>query len=109
MNQHPYAATTYAQTLTDVRQALNDPLMTLQPDVIAAAIAALNIYALAELLCPHADTTIDTAGRQLRSDIDLGIGAVLAVSLVLLVAPHLLTASLDSEAFAGLIGGSQHH
>ena len=71
MNQHPSAATTYAQTLTDVWKALNDPLMTLQPDVIAAAIAALNIYALAELLCPHADTTIDTAGRQLRSDIDL--------------------------------------
>ena len=52
MNQHPYAATTYAQTLTDVWKALNDPLMTLGPDVIAAAIAALNIYALAELLCP---------------------------------------------------------
>ena len=83
--------------------------MTLGPDVIAAAIAALNIYALAELLCPHADTTIDTAGRQLRSDIDLWIGAVLAVSLVLLGAPHLLTAGLHSEAFAGLIGGSQHH
>ena len=48
MNQHPYAATTYAQTLTDVWKALNDPLMTLQPYVIAAAIAALNIYALAE-------------------------------------------------------------
>ena len=109
MNQHPYAATTYAQTLTDVRKALNDPLMTLQPDVIAAAIAALNIYALAELLCPHADTTIDAAGRQLRSDIDLWIGAVLGVSLVLLVAPYLLTASLDSQGFAGLLDGSQHH
>ncbi len=109
MNQHPYAATTYAQTLTDVWKALNDPLMTLGPYVIAAAIAALNIYALAELLCPHADTTIDTAGRQLRSDTDLWIGAVLAVSLVVLVAPYLLTASLDSEGFAGLIGGSQHY
>jgi hypothetical protein len=31
------------------------------------------------------------------------------VRLVLLVAPYLLTASLDSEVFAGLIGGSQHH
>ena len=109
MNQHPSAATTYAQTLTDVWKALNDPLMTLQPHVIAAAIAALNIYALAELLCPRADTTIDTAGRQLRSGIDLWIGAVLAVSLVLLGAPHQLTACLDSEGFAGLIGGSQHH
>ena len=109
MNQHPYAATTYAQTLTDVRKAPNDPLMTLQPHVIAAEIAAPNIDALAELLCPHADTTIDTAGRQLRSDIDLRIGAVLAVSLVLLGAPHLLTASLDRQACAGLIGGSQHH
>ena len=109
MNQHPYAATTYAQILTDVWKALNDPLMTVGPYVIAAAIAALNIYALAELLCPHADTTIDTAGRQLRSDIDLRISAVLAVSLVLLGAPHLLTASLDSEGCAGLIGGSQHH
>jgi hypothetical protein len=85
-------------------------MMTLQPHVIDAAIAALNIYALAELLCPHADTTIDTAGRQLRSGIDLRIGAVLAVSLVLLGAPHrLLTASLDSEGCAGLISGSQHH
>jgi len=87
MNQHPYAATTYAQTLTDVWKALNDPLMTPQPHVIAAAIAALTIYALAELGCPHADTTIDTAGRQLRSDIDLWIGAVLAVSLVQRRAP----------------------
>jgi len=109
MNQHPYAATTYAQILTDVWKALNDPLMTEGPHVIAAAIAALNIYPLAELGCPHADTTIDTAGRQLRSDIDLRISAVLAVSLVLLGAPHLLTASLDSEGCAGLIGGSQHH
>ena len=87
MNQHPSAATTYAQTLTDVWKALNDPLMTLQPHVIATATAALNIYGLAELLCPHADTTIDTAGRQLRSDIDLWIGAVLAVSLVQRRAP----------------------
>jgi len=87
MNQHPSAATTYAQSLADVWKAPNDPLMTPQPDVIAAAIAALNIYALAELLCPHADTTIDTAGRQLRSDIDLWIGAVLAVSLVQRRAP----------------------
>ena len=87
MNQHPCAATTNAQTHTDVRKALNDPLMTLQPHVIAAAIAALNIYPLAELGCPHADTTIDTAGRQLRSDIDLWIGAVLAVSLVQRRAP----------------------
>ena len=109
MNQHPSAATTYAQTLTDGWKALNDPLMTLQPDVIAAAIAALNIYALAELGCPQADTTIDTAGRQLRSDIGLWIGAVGAVSLVQLGAPHLLTACLDGEAFAGLIGGGQHH
>jgi len=109
MNQHPCAATTYAQTLTGLWKALIDPLMTLGPDVIAAAIAALSIYALAELLCPHADTTIDTAGRQLRSDIDLWIGAVLAVSLVLLGAPHLMTASLHSEGFAGLIGASQHH
>jgi hypothetical protein len=31
------------------------------------------------------------------------------VSLVLLGAPHLLSACLDSEGFAGLIGGSQHH
>ena len=61
--------------------------MTPQPHVIAAAIAALNIYALAELLCPHADTTIDTAGRQLRSDTDVRIGAVLAVSLVQRRAP----------------------
>ena len=44
MNQHPSAATTYAQTLTDVWKALNDPLMTLQPHVIATATAALNIY-----------------------------------------------------------------
>ena len=110
MNQHSSAATTYAQTLTGLWKALNDPLMTLQPDVIAAAIAALDIYALAKLGCRHADTTIDTAGRQLRSDIDLRIGAVLAVSVVLLGAPHrLLTACLDSEGFAGLIGGSQHH
>ena len=109
MNQHPSAATTYAQTLTDVWKARNDPLMTPQPDVIAAAIAALNIYALAELGCPHADTTIDTAGRQLRSDIDLRIGAVPAVSLVPLGAPHLLTACLASKGCAGLIGGSQHH
>ena len=109
MNQHPYAATTYAQTLTDVWKALNDPLMTLQPDVIAAAIAAPNIDALAELVCPHADTTIDTVGQQLRSDTDLRSGAVLAVSLVLLGAPHLLSACLDSEGCAGLIGGSQHH
>jgi len=70
-----------------VWKALNDPLMTPQPHVIAAAIAALTIYALAELGCPHADTTIDTAGRQLRSDIDLWIGAVLAVSLVQRRAP----------------------
>jgi len=83
--------------------------MTPQPHVIAAAIAALTIYALAELGCPHADTTIDTAGRQLRSDIDLRIGAVPAASLVLVGAPHLLSACLDSEGFAGLIGGSQHH
>jgi hypothetical protein len=112
MNQHPYAATTYAQTLTDVRKAKapNDPLMTLQPDLIAAAIAALNSYALAQLLCPHADTTIDTASRQLRSDTDLWIGAVHAASLVVLGAPHrLLTASLDSAGFAGLISGSQHY
>jgi hypothetical protein len=77
--------------------------------VIATAIAALNIYGLAELLCRHANTTIDTADRQLRSDIDLWIGAVLAVSLVLLGALHLPTARLDSEGFAGLISGSQHH
>jgi len=83
--------------------------MTRQPHVIAAAIAALNIYALAELGCPQADTTIDTAGRRLRSDIGLWSGAVLAVSLVQLGAAHLLTARLHSEGCAGLIGGSQHH
>jgi hypothetical protein len=60
-------------------------------------------------LARHADTTIDTAGRQLRSDIDLWDRRVLAVSLVLLGAPHLMTASLHSEGFAGLIGASQHH
>ena len=60
MNQHLYAATTYAQTLTDVRKALNDPLMTLGPYVIAAAIAALNIYALAELALPGTPTPPST-------------------------------------------------
>jgi hypothetical protein len=39
----------------------------------------------------------------------LRIGAVLAVSVVQFGAPHLLTACLDGEGFAGLIGGSQHH
>ena len=104
MNQHLSATT---PTLTDAWTALIDPLMTLEPYVIAAASAALTIYAIAELLCPHPDTSIDTADRQLRSDIDFGVGAVLAVSLVLLVAPYLLTAGLDPEAIAVPISGSQ--
>ena len=104
MNQHLSATTTF----TDAWTALIDPLMTLQPYVIAAASAALTIYAIAELLCPHPDTSIDTADRQLRSDIDFGVGAVLAVSLVLLVAPYLLTAGLDPEAIAVPISGSQY-
>jgi hypothetical protein len=82
--------------------------MTLAALCDAAAIAALNIYAIAELLCPHTDTTIDTAGRQLRSDIDFRIGASTCREPRSARRALSTDRRLDSEA-VGLIGGSQHH